>query len=185
MTTTEKRGRNENDKNNKLIENKLTLYARDVIDFSSQYGKEYSGSYTINNILSYCSCYPKYGDFIYASVLRTYGEWWKLSPSVPSFTSTSTSTCSLAPLFISKDFIELMYEQRLLIESVTIYETYHPGSVVSIYAFNYQTDRWTLIWSIFKENKFKTNEQGLKRKLPPKTSRKFKPKLERTNIYSE
>ena len=41
-----------------------SLFVQDVIDFSSQYGKENSNSYTVSNIRSAPHYYPKYGDFL-------------------------------------------------------------------------------------------------------------------------
>ena len=42
----------------------IHLFVRDVLDFSSQYGKENSNSYTVVNIRSRPHYYPKYGDFL-------------------------------------------------------------------------------------------------------------------------
>lgn len=41
----------------------INQYAQDVIDFSSQYGSDYSISYTALNITGRPSKYPDYGDF--------------------------------------------------------------------------------------------------------------------------
>ena len=43
---------------------KIRLFVQDVIDFSSQYGKENSSSYTVSNIRSRPHYFPKYGDFL-------------------------------------------------------------------------------------------------------------------------
>ena len=42
----------------------IRLFVQDVIDFSSQYGKENTSSYTVANIRSRPHYYPKYGDFL-------------------------------------------------------------------------------------------------------------------------
>ena len=42
----------------------VRLFVQDVIDFSSQYGKEGSNSYTVANIRAKPHYYPKYGDFL-------------------------------------------------------------------------------------------------------------------------
>ena len=52
-----------------------SLYVQDVIDFSSQYGKELSKSYTVANIRSFPTHYPRYGDFLESCVFRTYGTY--------------------------------------------------------------------------------------------------------------
>ena len=44
--------------------NKSHLFVQDVVDFSSQYGKENSSSYTVANIRQRYHYYPKYGDFL-------------------------------------------------------------------------------------------------------------------------
>lgn len=43
---------------------KTRLFVQDVIDFSSQYGKENSNSYTVVNIRQKPHHFPKYGDFL-------------------------------------------------------------------------------------------------------------------------
>jgi hypothetical protein len=43
---------------------KYHFFVQDVIDFSSQYGKENSSSYTVANIRQRYHYYPKYGDFL-------------------------------------------------------------------------------------------------------------------------
>ena len=48
---------------------KLSLFVHDVIDFSSQYGKEFSKSYTVANIRSDPVHFPRYGDFLESCVL--------------------------------------------------------------------------------------------------------------------
>ncbi len=82
-------------------EQKINLFVQDVIDFSSQYGKELSKSYTVTNIRSQPVHYPRYGDFLEACVLRTYGPWW-LHPMVPTDIRLPKQA---EPFFISQDFI--------------------------------------------------------------------------------
>lgn len=66
-----------------------------------------------------------------------------------------------------------------------IYETYNPGAVCTIYAYDYRQSKWVLLWSIFKEDKFTSNSQAIHRTLPLKSSRKFEPNLLRTDIFTE
>jgi hypothetical protein len=79
----------------------------------------------------------------------------------------------------------LHYEKCIFLKSVKIYETYHPGSVVGLFAFNYRVDKWVKIWSIFEEGFFKTNYEALNRQLPSKRSRKFVINIEKDDVYSE
>jgi hypothetical protein len=44
-------------------------FVHDIMDFSSQYGKEASKSYTVYNVKSFPNHYPKYGDFLESCVL--------------------------------------------------------------------------------------------------------------------
>ena len=112
-------------------------------------------------------------------VQRTYGPWWS------NLYSSINVPINARPLFTSEDFVEVVFEHRLLIESVIIYETYNPGSVVALYLFCYERQKWIRIWSIFDNNDFKSNAAARNRELPPKSARKFEPELTRTNIYSE
>lgn len=47
----------------------ITQWAKEIIDFSSQYGNETSISYTVPNLAGAVSIYPNYGDFTQAAVL--------------------------------------------------------------------------------------------------------------------
>lgn len=51
------------------VPQRVRYFVRDVIDFSSQYGKEHTSSYTVSNIRSRPHYYPKYGDFLESCVL--------------------------------------------------------------------------------------------------------------------
>jgi hypothetical protein len=48
---------------------RANFFVQDVLDFSSQYGKEASKSYTVTNIKSGPNHFPKYGDFLESCVL--------------------------------------------------------------------------------------------------------------------
>lgn len=43
-------------------------FVKNVLDFSSQYGREQSGSYTVANVRGCPTNYPKYGDFLESCV---------------------------------------------------------------------------------------------------------------------
>jgi F-box/leucine-rich repeat protein 4 len=99
-------------KKNKCIEGspKINLFVLDIVDFSSQYGKEFSKSYTIANLRSAPNHFPRYGDFLESCVLRTYGPWWLDSPS------NINVPISAKPLFISQDFIG--FYQKILLSDI-------------------------------------------------------------------
>ena len=160
---------------------KVRLYVAEIGDFSTQYGKEGSKSYTVANLQAGPNHYPRYGDFLESCVFRTYGPWW----SDKFLSSNITIPIKARPLFISQDFIEVLFETKLVLETVIVYETYHPGSVCALYAFDYFKNKWFLIWSIFDECNFTSNQQALNRILPPKAARKFEPVLKRKDIFTE
>ena len=158
---------------------RVRLFVADIADFSTQYGKEQSKSYTVANLRSGPNHYPRYGDFLESCVLRTYGPWWQCLPSYISV------PIKARPRFISQDFIEVLFETKLVLESVIIYETYHPGSVCALYAFDYFKNKWYNVWSLFDELNLDSNEKALNRPLPAKLSRKFEPPLNRKDIFTE
>ena len=158
---------------------KVRLFVADIADFSTQYGKEQSKSYTVANLRAGPNHYPRYGDFLESCVFRTYGPWWNM------LTSNIKIPIQARPLFISQDFVEVIFETKLVVESVIVYETYHPGSVCALYAFDYFRNKWFNLWSLFDEFSFTSNQQAFNRVLPPKVSRKFKPVLKRKDIFTE
>ncbi|XP_067648958.1 F-box/LRR-repeat protein 4-like [Haliotis asinina] len=129
--------------------NVIQHYAKDVVDFSSQYGSETSISYTACNLAGKSNIYPGYGDFTQACVFRTYGPWWRQAPSACRvYKKTPRAYCSM-------DFIELSFEQKVYPIRLDVYETYHPGAVVKIMACDTTagTDvdtgkvTWVTLWS--------------------------------------
>lgn len=132
--------------------NEVHHFAQEVIDFSSQYGSDTSISYTISNLAGQCNIYPSYGDYTQAAVFRTYGHWWNICPSAPRpFRQTLRS-------FVSKDFIELSFKEKVFPIKIEIYETYNPGALVRVLACDtscrfgkskgYHTGvRWFVLWS--------------------------------------
>lgn len=97
--------------------------------------------------------------------------------------------------FISFIYLEISVEHKTLLDSVVIYETYHPGALVAFYAYDYIREKWIKLWTIFDKTEFnslelnliefKTNRQFRFRQLPAKISRKFRPELTKKNVYSE
>jgi len=67
---------------------------------------------------------------------------------------------------------------------VIIYETYNPGSIVALYAYDHIKNKWISIWTIFSEQ-INSNCEALNRPMPPKSSRKFEPKLTRNDVFSD
>ncbi|KAK9501330.1 hypothetical protein O3M35_012066 [Rhynocoris fuscipes] len=115
-------------------------FVLDVLDFSSQYGSDISISYTAYNISGKPSKFPDYGDFPQTFVMRTYGKWWNEAPSCPvSIMPQNNGTIK------SQDYIDISFEQEVYPESICIYETYNPGSVVRIWAGDNE-GLWKLLW---------------------------------------
>jgi len=50
-------------------------YAIQVLDFATQYGSDFSYSYTAANCLGVPSKFPNYGDFPQTYVMRSFGHW--------------------------------------------------------------------------------------------------------------
>lgn len=61
---------------------KIVQYAQNVLDYSSQYGSDFSISYTAYNITGRPSKFPDYGDFPETFAMRTYGPWWDTVPEI-------------------------------------------------------------------------------------------------------
>ncbi|KAK3589577.1 hypothetical protein CHS0354_043031 [Potamilus streckersoni] len=125
-------------------------FAKEVIDFSSQYGTETSISYTARNLAGGANIFPSYGDFTQACVFRTYGPWWKKAPSARKPFERTPKT------FLSDDYIEITFATKVYPIKLDIYETYNPGAIVRILAcdMNVGTDvdtglsvcQWVTLW---------------------------------------
>ncbi len=75
----------------------------------------------------------------------------------------------------------------MFIESIIIYETYHPGACVEIFAYDYIVEKWLKIWSVFDNPNIKIIDQALKREMCqiPNQARKFEPALKRKDVYTK
>ena len=93
-------------------------YANSVITYSSEYSKT---GYSANQILGFPDAYPDYGDN---------------SAAWASYTADS-----------QREFIELKYKDAEPIQCIALYETYHPGSVDTIYVNNPLNNEWVVVWS--------------------------------------
>ncbi|GCC24203.1 F-box/LRR-repeat protein 4 isoform X1 [Chiloscyllium punctatum] len=127
----------------------VVQYAKEVVDFSSQYGSENSLSYTMWNLSGLPNVYPSSGDFTQTAVFRTYGRWWESCPSSPPpFRRTPRS-------FHSQEYVELAFEEAVYPTAIDVLETYHPGAIVRILACSAnpysQTPpseiRWETLWA--------------------------------------
>ncbi|KAL4221974.1 F-box and leucine-rich repeat protein 4 [Mactra antiquata] len=146
----------------------LFFNAKEVTDFSSQYGGEETLSYTACNLAGRGSVFPMYGDYTQACVFRTYGEWWDIAPSRKKpFSRTPPSFCS-------QDYIELLFEQKVHPTKIEIFETFNPGCVVKILAC--QTSEDTNVDTGHKITRWKTLWEGPPDKAEQR-SRSFSPSL--------
>ncbi|XP_007891133.1 F-box/LRR-repeat protein 4 [Callorhinchus milii] len=127
----------------------VVQHAKEVVDFSSQYGSENSLSYTMWNLSGLPNVYPSSGDFTQTAVFRTYGKWWEKCPSSPGPFRRNPES------FQSQEYVELAFEEAVYPTAVDVLETYHPGAVVRILACSAnpysQTPaseiRWETLWS--------------------------------------
>ncbi|EDW00550.1 GH11799 [Drosophila grimshawi] len=151
----------------------LAQYVLGVHDFSSQYGIDYSISYTAANVIGRPSKYPTYGDYPEAFCMRTFGDWWHCAPS-----STREIQPQNLPALPTHDFIVVYFEEFVIPKEVSIFETYNPGGVVRIWAYSI-TKRWTCLWEASSSdlNKFKGNFT--------REARRFAPTLKNTNILTK
>ncbi|XP_071803527.1 F-box/LRR-repeat protein 4-like [Asterias amurensis] len=130
----------------------VSQFAEEVVHFSSQYGTDGNVSYVVPNLAGPSTIYPNYEDVTAACVFRTYGSWWQQAPSAP---------CPIGRFhkktFLGQDFVDLLYAEKVYPTEVRIYETYHPGAVVQIFACELYMNqngqmvnhdvRWQLLWS--------------------------------------
>ncbi|XP_063240138.1 F-box/LRR-repeat protein 4 isoform X4 [Bacillus rossius redtenbacheri] len=117
----------------------IEQFVQEVRSYSSQYGSDFSISYTAYNITGRPSKFPDYGDFPQTFVMRTYGRWWDEAPSRSEV--YMPQTCGD---IASQDYIELEFEQAVFPSRVHVYEIYNPGAVVRVWASD--GDRWARLW---------------------------------------
>ncbi|XP_054727426.1 F-box/LRR-repeat protein 4 isoform X2 [Anastrepha obliqua] len=147
---------------------RLDQYAQDVADFSSQYGSDYSISYTAPNITGKPRKYPEYGDFPETYAMRTYGDWWKKASSyVPEIQPQNF------PNIPADDYIVVYFEEYVIPEEIAVFETFNPGALIRIWAYSI-TKTWFCLWEADKLYK-----------PPPHTVnkvRRFSPQLKKMNL---
>lgn len=116
---------------------------REVTDYSSQYGSCNSISYVALNVIGAPEVFPEYGDYSETFSARTYGPWWlQHSISDRNFKTILPKERHVK----SQDYLELQYEHHVYPAIVTVFETYNPGSVVRILAFDRLKSRWKELW---------------------------------------
>jgi F-box/leucine-rich repeat protein 4 len=120
---------------------------KSIRDFSSQYGSNNTRSYTVENICSDPEIFPMYGDSTNALVFRTYGPWWI---NLPSYRENKRQFSRQENEFNSRDFIEIEYADLVCqCTSLSIYETYNPGTLEVVYAGKEENDgsiSWHRVW---------------------------------------
>ncbi|XP_067642352.1 F-box/LRR-repeat protein 4 [Eurosta solidaginis] len=147
---------------------RLDQYALHVVDFSSQYGSDYSISYTADNITGKPRKYPEYGDFPETYAMRTYGDWWQRAPSHIKEIQPQN-----LPKIPAHDFIVVYFEEYVLPEEIAVFETFNPGALVRIWAYTI-TKTWICLWESDQIHK------------PPQhifnKARRFSPELKKINL---
>lgn len=115
----------------------------EVTDYSSQYGSYNSISYVALNVIGAPEVFPEYGDYSETFSARTYGPWWlQHSISDRNFNTILPKERHVK----SQDYVELQYEHHVYPATVTVFETYNPGSVVRILAYDRLKNRWKELW---------------------------------------
>ncbi|TDG41178.1 hypothetical protein AWZ03_012396 [Drosophila navojoa] len=147
----------------------LGQYVLGVLDFSSQYGIDYSISYTASNVIGRPAKFPAYGDYPETFTMRTYGDWWQQAPS-----ATQEIQAQNLPALPTHDFIVVYFEKFVVPTEVAIFETFNPGGVVRIWAYSI-TKRWSCLWEA----------TGSDLNHVPRDSRRFAPPLRKTNIITK
>ncbi|CAH8599876.1 unnamed protein product [Schistosoma turkestanicum] len=133
-------------------------FVHEVVDFSSQYGSESGTGFTAANIVGPCQVYPNYCDSNATCSFRTYGKWWRNSPSYlkPINLTHDDNTYS------SEDYVDLYFDIPVIPIRLQIYETYNPGAIVRISAgyrhqpannpVNTRKIQWTTLWKLNSSN---------------------------------
>ncbi|XP_017012184.2 F-box/LRR-repeat protein 4 [Drosophila takahashii] len=147
----------------------LEQYVLGVLDFSSQYGIDYSISYTAANVIGRPTKFPAYGDYPETFPMRTYGDWWQRAPS-----ATREIQPQNLPKLTTHDYVVVYFEEFVVPTEVAIFETFNPGAVVRIWAYGL-TKHWTCLWE--------ATESDLAR--PALDSRRFAPALKKTTMITK
>ncbi|XP_030382212.1 F-box/LRR-repeat protein 4 [Scaptodrosophila lebanonensis] len=153
----------------------LEQYVLGVLDFSSQYGIDYSISYTAANIIGRPTKFPAYGDYPETFTMRTYGDWWQRAPS-----ATREIQPQNMPAVATHDYIVVYFEDFVVPTEVAIFETYNPGAVVRIWAHSI-TKNWVCLWKASAEELSKSGPAESR----AREARRFAPPLKKTSIITK
>ncbi|KAH8308549.1 hypothetical protein KR044_009131 [Drosophila immigrans] len=154
----------------------LGQYVLGVLDFSSQYGIDYSISYTAANVIGRPTKFPAYGDYPETFTMRTYGDWWQCAPS-----SMREIQSQNLPSLPTHDFIVVYFEKFVVPTEVAIFETFNPGGVVRIWAYNI-TKHWTCLWEAKSSDMIQPRTRS---NYAQRDSRRFAPPLKKTNVITK
>ncbi|XP_034098475.1 F-box/LRR-repeat protein 4 [Drosophila albomicans] len=154
----------------------LGQYVLGVLDFSSQYGIDYSISYTAANVIGRPTKFPAYGDYPETFTMRTYGDWWQCAPS-----SMREIQSQNLPTLPTHDFIVVYFEKFVVPTEVAIFETFNPGGVVRIWAYNI-TKHWTCLWEAKSSDMIQPRTRS---NYALRDSRRFAPPLKKTNVITK
>ncbi|GAB6019324.1 F-box and leucine-rich repeat protein 4 [Chamberlinius hualienensis] len=119
---------------------KLRQYVESICDFSTQYGSEGSISYTALNLIG-DHRRLQYHDSSQAYLTRTYGPWCSFAPSAPYTFKETTHH-----LYPSQDYVELKFKVAVVPSAIEIVEYCSYRSVSKIFACDYRTQKWHLLW---------------------------------------
>ncbi|KAH8266558.1 hypothetical protein KR018_001417, partial [Drosophila ironensis] len=147
----------------------MEQYVLGVLDFSSQYGIDYSISYTAANVIGRPTKFPAYGDYPETFTMRTYGDWWQKAPS-----ATREIQVQNMPKVATHDYIVVYFEEFVVPTEVVIFETYNPGAVVRIWGYG-MTKKWTCLWEASPKDVVRQ----------PAYSRRFSPPLKDVSIITK
>ncbi|VDM35010.1 unnamed protein product [Hydatigera taeniaeformis] len=104
------------------------LFAKEVIECSSQYGEDGRTAFVAENLCGPPTIYPNFEDSTRSCAFLNYGSRWESYPG-------SLKSISGGPLaYSSTDYVDVFFERPLIIVRMKIYETFFPGAIVAIRA---------------------------------------------------
>ncbi|VDN99310.1 unnamed protein product [Rodentolepis nana] len=104
------------------------LFAKEVIDCSSQYGEDGRTAFVAENLCGPPTIYPNFEDSTRSCAFLNYGTRWESFPGSLEPISGGPKTYS------STDYVDIFFERPLIVVKLKIYETFFPGAVVAIRA---------------------------------------------------
>ncbi|KAM3182399.1 hypothetical protein ACTXT7_012454 [Hymenolepis weldensis] len=104
------------------------LFAKEVIDCSSQYGEDGRTAFVAENLCGPPTIYPNFEDSTRSCAFLNYGTRWESFPGSLKPISGGPRTYS------STDYVDVFFERPLIVVKLKIYETFFPGAIVAIRA---------------------------------------------------